>query len=78
MVVLGTEHDGKALLAAAITPSLHDTGTEASHILIPAGRTVGGGTGGKGPIARAGGRRVQALDEVLTIATRDAARVLGE
>ncbi|MFJ9430959.1 alanine--tRNA ligase [Streptomyces sp. NPDC101490] len=78
VVVLGTEHEGKALLAAAITHSLHATGTEASHILIPAARTVGGGTGGKGPLASAGGRRVEALDEALVIAAQDAAHVLGQ
>ncbi|MFD4373350.1 alanine--tRNA ligase [Streptomyces sp. NPDC058486] len=78
VVVLGTEHQGKALLAAAITPSLHATGTEASHILIPAARTVGGGTGGKGPLASAGGRRVEVLDEALTIAAQEAGRALGQ
>ncbi|MEU3748134.1 MULTISPECIES: alanine--tRNA ligase [Streptomyces] len=78
VVVLGTEHDGKALLAAAVTRSLHDTGTEASRILIPAARTVGGGAGGKGAVASAGGRRTEALDEALTIAAQDAARALGQ
>ncbi|MEU5215009.1 DHHA1 domain-containing protein [Streptomyces sp. NPDC020807] len=77
VVVLGTEHDGKALLAAAVTRSLHDTGTDASHILIPAARAVGGGAGGKGPIASAGGRRTEALDEALTLAAQDATRVLA-
>ncbi|MFJ7912677.1 alanine--tRNA ligase [Kitasatospora sp. NPDC096204] len=78
VVVLCTEHGGKALLAAAITRSLHDTGTHASQILSPAARTVGGGAGGKGPVASAGGRRPEALDEALTIAGQDAARVLGQ
>ncbi|MER5972166.1 alanine--tRNA ligase [Streptomyces sp. NPDC002055] len=78
IVVLGTEHDGKALLAAAVTRSLHDTGTEASHILIPAARAVGGGAGGKGPLASAGGRHSDALDEALTIAARDAVRALDQ
>ncbi|MFJ6136935.1 alanine--tRNA ligase [Kitasatospora sp. NPDC092286] len=78
VVVLCTEHGGKALLAAAITRSLHDTGTHASQILSPAARTVGGGAGGTGPVASAGGRRPEALDEALTIAGQDAARVLGQ
>ncbi|MEU3046892.1 alanine--tRNA ligase [Streptomyces sp. NPDC006984] len=77
IVVLGTEHNGKALLAAAITRSLHDTGTDASRILITAAHTVGGGAGGKGPVASAGGRRVEALDEALTIAAQDAAHALA-
>ncbi|WP_137988497.1 alanine--tRNA ligase [Streptomyces vilmorinianum] len=78
VVVLGTEHQGKALLAAAVTRSLHDTGTDASRILIPAARTVGGGAGGKGPVASAGGRRTEALDEALTIAAQDASRALDQ
>ncbi|MFJ5104761.1 alanine--tRNA ligase [Streptomyces sp. NPDC088554] len=78
VVVLGTEHHSKALLAAAVTRSLHDTGIDASHILIPAARTVGGGAGGKGPIASAGGRRTEALDEALAVAARDAVRALGQ
>ncbi|WP_251049918.1 alanine--tRNA ligase, partial [Streptomyces sp. ISL-86] len=49
VVVLGTEHDGKALLVAAITPGLLSAGTEAAHILASAARTVGGGAGGTGP-----------------------------
>ncbi len=77
-VILGTEHNGKALLAAAVTHSLHDTGIDASRILIPAARTVGGGAGGKGPVASAGGRRVEALDEALAIAAQDAIRILGQ
>ncbi|MFS0695695.1 alanine--tRNA ligase [Streptomyces nitrosporeus] len=78
VVVLGTEDQGKALLAAAVTRTLHDTGTDASRILIPAARAVGGGAGGKGPLASAGGRRTEALDEALAIAAEDAARALGQ
>ncbi|KOV10978.1 alanyl-tRNA synthetase [Streptomyces sp. XY431] len=78
VVVLGSEHDGKALLAAAVTPSLHATGTQASKFLTGAARAVGGGAGGKGPIASAGGRRPEVLDEALTIAARDAAQALGQ
>ncbi|WP_049650578.1 alanine--tRNA ligase [Kitasatospora sp. MY 5-36] len=78
VVVLGTERDGKALLAAAITRSLHDTGTQASQLLVPAARTVGGGAGGKGPVASAGGRYVGALDQALALAAQDATRVLDQ
>ncbi|MFJ6616522.1 alanine--tRNA ligase-related protein [Kitasatospora sp. NPDC091335] len=77
VVVLGTEHDGRALFAAAITRSLHDTGTHASQILTAAAHAVGGGTGGKGHVANAGGRQPEGLDEALTIAAQDAARALG-
>ncbi|MGW1173331.1 alanine--tRNA ligase [Kitasatospora sp. NPDC002543] len=78
VVVLGTEHGGKALLAAAITRSLLTAGTQASQLLASAARTVGGGAGGKGPVASAGGRRPEALDEALTIAAQDAARALDQ
>ncbi|MGE7437411.1 alanine--tRNA ligase [Kitasatospora sp. NPDC001175] len=78
VVVFGTEHDGKALLAAAITRSLLTAGTQASQLLASAARTVGGGAGGKGPVASAGGRRPEALDEALTIAAQDAARALDQ
>ncbi|WP_338931801.1 DHHA1 domain-containing protein [Streptomyces netropsis] len=78
VVVLGTEHDGKALLVAAITPGVLDSGTQASHILASAARTVGGGAGGAGPVANAGGRRVEALDEALSIAVQEATRALDQ
>ncbi|MER6395797.1 alanine--tRNA ligase [Kitasatospora sp. NPDC001603] len=78
VVVLGTEHDGKALLVAAITPSLLSDGAEASQILAGAARAVGGGTGGTGPVANAGGRRVEALDEALSIAVQEATRALNQ
>ncbi|WP_030669894.1 alanine--tRNA ligase [Streptomyces sp. NRRL B-1347] len=77
VVVLGGEHDGKALLAAAISSDLHRHGHQASQILSRAARTVGGGSGGRGPIASAGGRRSQGLDEALELAAGEAARLLG-
>ncbi len=77
IVVLGSEHQGKALLAAGITIALHDAGTQASQILSPAARAVGGGAGGRGAIASAGGRRTEALDEALTIAAQEAAQHLA-
>ncbi len=70
VVVLGTEHNGKVLLASAVISRLHETGTQASQILTSAARAVGGGAGGKGPVASAGRRRTEALDEALTIAAQ--------
>ncbi|MFD7584556.1 alanine--tRNA ligase [Kitasatospora sp. NPDC059811] len=78
IVILGTEHNSKALLAAAITRSLHATGTQAGRLLTAAARAVGGGAGGKGPIANAGGRNTEALDKALTLAAQDATRLLGQ
>ncbi|MFI6154083.1 alanine--tRNA ligase [Kitasatospora sp. NPDC051170] len=78
IVVLGSEHQGKALLAAGITHALHEAGTQASQILSTAARAVGGGAGGKGAIASAGGRRAESLDEALAIAAQQAARQLRD
>jgi alanyl-tRNA synthetase len=78
VVILGADHDGKALLAAAVSPDLHRGGTEAGELLTAAARTVGGGSGGRGPLASAGGRRPEHLDEALDQAARQAAGLLGD
>lgn len=78
VVILGTERDGKALLAAAVTQGLHRNGNQASQILAAAARVVGGGAGGRGPVASAGGRRPEALGQALTVATQAAHRFLGQ
>ncbi|MDT0342879.1 alanine--tRNA ligase [Streptomyces litchfieldiae] len=77
VVILGTERDGKALLAAAITQGLHRSGIRASQVLTVAARVVGGGAGGHGPIASAGGRCPEALDQALTTAAEDAGGLLS-
>ncbi|MFF4531392.1 alanine--tRNA ligase [Streptomyces sp. NPDC001407] len=77
-VILGTEHEGKALLAAAISPDLHQAGTHASQLLAEAAHSVGGGSGGSGPLASAGGRRPQALPQALDIAAQAATRLLDD
>ncbi|MFE0772267.1 alanine--tRNA ligase [Streptomyces sp. NPDC058861] len=76
VVVLALEHDGKALLAAAITTDLLDHGP-AARLIARAARTVGGGGGGKGALAGAGGRHPQHIDQALTEASEDATQVLG-
>ncbi|MEU3751489.1 alanine--tRNA ligase [Streptomyces olivoreticuli] len=78
VVILGTEHNGKALIVAAISHSLHQEGAEASQILTDAARTVGGGSGGRGPVANAGGRRTEALDQALAIAAAEAGLLLAD
>ncbi len=77
VVILGTERDGKALLAAAVTQGLHQHGVQASQVLTAAARIVGGGSGGRGPIASAGGRRADALGQALATAAEEAAGHLG-
>ncbi|WP_246564317.1 DHHA1 domain-containing protein [Streptomyces roseirectus] len=78
VVIFGAEHDGKALLAAALSTDLHLRGVEAGRLLTDAARMVGGGSGGHGPLASAGGRRPEELRRALDLAAREADRLLGE
>lgn len=77
IAILGTEHDGKAQLAAAISPSLVDDGHTAAPLLARAARAVGGGGGGTGALASAGGRHPAHLDEALHLAAQDATTLLS-
>ncbi|MGY1437095.1 alanine--tRNA ligase-related protein [Streptomyces reniochalinae] len=78
IAVLGTEHDGKAQLAAALSPDLVEADHTAAPILTRAAKAVGGGGGGTGALASAGGRRPAHLDEALDLAAQDAAVLLGK
>ncbi|MEV4254697.1 alanine--tRNA ligase [Spirillospora sp. NPDC049652] len=73
-VVLGTVSGGKSLLVAAVSPAL---GVQARELLADAARVVGGGAGGRGPVANAGGRRADALPEALAAAERTVRDVLS-
>ncbi|GAA2419046.1 hypothetical protein GCM10010404_92000 [Nonomuraea africana] len=77
IVILGLEHDGKAMLVAAITPSLTTDGIQAAQIITRAAKAVGGGGGGTGAVASAGGRHPQALGQALQLAAEDASNALG-
>ncbi|MGN5633902.1 alanine--tRNA ligase [Streptomyces sp. AC154] len=77
IVILATEHQGKALLVAAVSPALHQTGAEASRLLTEAARIVGGGSGGRGAVANAGGRAPERLGQALAIAGQEAERLLN-
>ena len=77
IVVLGLEHAGKALLAAAVSRSLVDDGIQAAEVITRAAKAVGGGGGGTGAIASAGGRRPEQLDQALALADQDATRLLS-
>ncbi|MBO3738000.1 alanine--tRNA ligase [Actinoplanes flavus] len=76
-VILATNDDGKALLAAAINRPLLDRGIQARQLLIEAAATIGGGAGGTGPIASAGGRNSTALGTALALAEDALAAVIG-
>ncbi|MEO3824742.1 alanine--tRNA ligase [Actinomadura sp. B10D3] len=75
IVVLGTEANGKAALVAAVGA---DTGVQARTILTTAAREVGGGAGGKGPIASAGGRHPENLPQAITTAAEEARALLAD
>jgi alanyl-tRNA synthetase len=72
IAILAATRDGKALLAAAVTRDLLDTGTEARQILARAARAIGGGAGGKGTLANAGRRGTDHLTSALALAQADA------
>ncbi|WP_331757473.1 alanine--tRNA ligase (plasmid) [Streptomyces sp. NBC_01387] len=78
IVILATEHRAKALLVAAVSGPLHQGGTEASQLLTGAARIVGGGSGGRGPIANAGGRAPEHLEQALAVAGQEAERLLND
>ena len=64
-VVLGAAGDGKAQLVAACTPAAVERGVTGPALLEIAGRSIGGGAGGKDILAMAGGKRADALAEAL-------------
>ncbi|TDB89068.1 alanine--tRNA ligase [Actinomadura sp. KC216] len=72
IVVLGTSSSGKAALVAATPP-----GIQARDLLTTAAREVGGGAGGKGPIANAGGRNPENLPDAIRTAATEARALLG-
>ncbi|MFF7788095.1 alanine--tRNA ligase [Streptomyces sp. NPDC007991] len=78
VVILATEHQAKALLVAAVSRSLHQGGAEASRLLTDAARIVGGGAGGRGPVANAGGRACEHLEQALAVAGREGERLLDD
>jgi alanyl-tRNA synthetase len=68
-VLVGVSDTGGVSLASAVAP---DAGVEASSLIKEAARAVGGGGGGKGPVATAGGKDPSGIDDALAIARRAA------
>lgn len=65
VIVLGAEHDGKALLIAAVTKDLTARGLHAGQIIKQIAPICGGGGGGRPDLAQAGGKNPAKLDEAL-------------
>ncbi|GAA4233321.1 alanine--tRNA ligase [Actinomadura meridiana] len=72
IVILGTETNGKAALVAATNPNI-----QARDLLTAASREVGGGAGGKGPVANAGGRNPENLPRAIHTAATNARELLA-
>ena len=68
-VLIGETNTGGVGLVAAVQPT---EGIEAAALIRDAAKAVGGGGGGKGDVATAGGKNVDAIDQALEIA-REAA-----
>ena len=63
--VLATSAPGRGLLVAACTKDLVAAGVTAPALLEPAARAIGGGAGGKPPLAFAGGPRAEGVADAL-------------
>ncbi|TYK52283.1 alanine--tRNA ligase [Actinomadura decatromicini] len=72
IVILGTTTEGKAALVAATNTTI-----QARDVLSTAAREVGGGAGGKGPLANAGGRHPDRLPQALNTAATEARTILA-
>ncbi|GAA3974516.1 alanine--tRNA ligase [Actinomadura viridis] len=73
VAVLGARTGDKAALVAALSPG---TPGRARDVLARAAAAVGGGAGGTGPVANAGGRRPEHLEQAIVQAARDARDLL--
>lgn len=79
ITVVGTKsEDGKAMLLAAVSDELVEKGVHAAEVLRPGAKVVGGGAGGRGPVAQAGGKDGEKLVEAIQTAVGEAERRLEE
>jgi len=77
VAVLGSTSDGSVILVAAATNEAIERGVEAPKVLETAARAIGGGAGGKPPLAFAGGRNAAALGQAVTEALTRFESLLG-
>jgi len=75
-VVLGSRADERALLVAAVAPSLVQRGVKAGQVIKEAATVVGGGGGGRDTMARAGGRDPSRLEDAVATARAAIERAL--
>ncbi len=76
VVVLGSEHEGKATLLIAVTPELTDR-ISARALIDRLAPIVDGRGGGKPDLAQAGGKAPEKIDEALEMAASAVADLMG-
>jgi alanyl-tRNA synthetase len=67
VILLGSVHEGKVNLIAAVTKDLIDKGYHAGKLVKEAATRCGGGGGGRPDMAQAGGKDPEKLDSALQI-----------
>ncbi|NNC91817.1 MAG: alanine--tRNA ligase [Acidimicrobiia bacterium] len=77
VIILGTEHDGKAQLVTVVSPDLVAQGVSARTVVNGPASVVGGGGGGDDEVAQAGGPRGDLLAEALDKAGEDLRTLLA-
>jgi alanyl-tRNA synthetase len=65
VIVLGSSHEGKVNLIAAVTKDLIDKGYHAGKLVKEVASRCGGGGGGRPDMAQAGGKDPEKLDAAL-------------
>jgi len=79
VALVGIGPDGRnAGLAVAVTKGLVDRGVSAAEIAAPAARALGGGTARNPELVVGGGKNVDAVDEALALARKQATDALGD
>ncbi|MGE5278285.1 MAG: alanine--tRNA ligase [Acidobacteriota bacterium] len=77
VVVVGTAHEGKTSVVAAVTPDLSGR-VPASRLAARIGKALGGSGGGKADLAQAGGKNEALLPAALAEAEAALRELLGE
>jgi len=67
VIVLGSAHDGKVNLIAAVTKDLIERGYHAGKLIKEVASRCGGGGGGRPDMAQAGGKDPEKLDAALQL-----------
>ncbi len=78
VVVLGSRNRGKGALVAVVSKDLVDAGVDASALLMPGARILGGGGSRDPELAQAGGPAGDRMEEALAAVKEAAGRALAE